>query len=428
MSREERGHRRVRSKTGERRDPSLGDERRGPLLMTRREFTRSLIAAGGLMALPLGAMRCAGESGDEADSRQAPRLLFIAFDGLHPDYLELDSTGRRPQPGDGDVRWLMPNLRAFCEQATRFPHARCFLPSATDSNHLNAIAGTSSAQSGVLGVSMQVVNWDEDGTERMWKPHLSWVRDGKGRPVDTLFNSWKRKYPRSRTAFISGKFWIADMFRGTTKNIDKRSDDDPDDLETGYEADIDLFVSGEDPGLSYGLAIPAPTADPNNTFYDPATDADGPCDPESPMQTVLVQAFFQRDPVSFPCDGWVVDAALAVLRDEARRPDLGWILLAQSDDAQHALGTAWDPDEFEKREPGIPPRGLGCVDRNSPDDWQLVSKRNAAVFREAVLDTIRDIDAQFGRLLAGHPGDRRLQGRDDRRVQRPLAGDPSPPA
>ena len=50
------------------------------------------------------------------------------------------------------------------------------------------------------------------------------------------------------------------------------------------------------------------------------------------------------DPAHFPSDRWIVDTALKLLDRE--RHDLGVILLAQMDDAQHAFGTVSDPDEF----------------------------------------------------------------------------------
>jgi hypothetical protein len=34
---------------------------------------------------------------------------------------------------------------------------------------------------------------------------------------------------------------------------------------------------------------------------------------------------------------------------DREKPDLAVILMAQMDDAQHGLGTAADPDEFEKQ-------------------------------------------------------------------------------
>ncbi|MCX5860047.1 MAG: alkaline phosphatase family protein [Proteobacteria bacterium] len=84
----------------------------------------------------------------------------MSIDSLHPNYLTLDASGS----GTGsEGNWLLPNLRKFLDQSVHYPQARCFLPSATDMNQLNAVAGTSSAQTGILGVWAQPSGWDNDG-------------------------------------------------------------------------------------------------------------------------------------------------------------------------------------------------------------------------------------------------------------------------
>jgi len=81
-------------------------------------------------------------------------------------------------------------------------------------------------------------------------------------------------------------------------------------------------------------------------------------------------------PEHFPHDSWIVDATLEVLRRED--PDLVLTILALCDDAGHCVGSAWDPSEF---------------------DADGISRRNRFVYREPSLDVIREVDAQFGRLM-----------------------------
>jgi hypothetical protein len=97
----------------------------------------------------------------------------------------------------------------------------------------------------------------------------------------------------------------------------------------------------------------------------------------------------------FPHDSWIVDSALEIFKRD--KPDMAYILLAQCDDAGHAIGSAWDPAEFINVHPPYEPPH-GC--ENKPE-YQLVSSRNKLLFKEAILDVIRDIDIQFGRLMAG---------------------------
>jgi len=319
--------------------------------MTGRTFKAAAIC---LLAMALGALGC-GESGGGTEPAPDP-VLFISIDSLHPGYLDLNADG---EAGGTDGDWLMPKVHRFLGEAVHFAESRCYLPSATDMNHLNVLAGTSSAQTGIVGVTTQLVNWNADGTPFLDNIDLSMSLDGQGRPTDTLFNAWKRRWPASKTVFISGKGWVADMYKTDG-------------------ADIEIFVTGtENPAY-----LPAPY---DWSFYDPETDVDAEEDPESWAQTTFCNLVFDSNPELFPPDAWVVDATLDVLREET--PAFGLILLAQMDDAQHALGTAWDPDEFE-----------ACSNLESCDRR---SKRNPRVFREPVLDAVRDVDAQFGRLVDG---------------------------
>ncbi len=97
----------------------------------------------------------------------------------------------------------------------------------------------------------------------------------------------------------------------------------------------------------------------------------------------------------FPHDSWIVDSTLEIFKRD--KPDMAYILLAQCDDAGHAIGNAWDPSEFINVNPPYEPPE-GC--ENKPA-YQLVSSRNKLLFKEAILDVIRDVDIQFGRLIAG---------------------------
>ena len=341
--------------------PSKPSRLRGPACGAAGLLLAVLI----LLGLACGRKGSAGASPDHAAAPPRP-LLIVSLDAFHPGYLDLDSRGRA---GGADGDWLTPNLHRFLDGATRFADARDYLPAATDMNHLNALAGTSSAQTGVLWVSTQVFNWNPDGTARLVAPDLAWTRDDRGRAVDTLFQSWKRKWPGSKTFLVTGTAEVGEMFRSAVPAVD-------------------FIVMGPD-HPSY-LPDPAPYS-----AYDPPSDPDAACDPESPAQTFVIDALTQMTPQGNPSDAWIADASLAVLTREL--PDFGFILLSETDEAQHGLGTAWNPDEFEPADlPYVPPSG--CADN---EDWQWTSRRNPPVYRDAVLDAIREVDAQFGRLIDG---------------------------
>jgi len=316
------------------------------------------------------------------------KLIYLAIDGLHPGYLELDAKG---YPGGSEGNYLMPNVHAFLKRSLWYKNARAFLPAATDMNHLNALAGTSTAQTGIVSVWAQPVGWDNDGGTVIRHTSLSFARDDKGRPVDTIFHAWKRRWPDSRTLLITGKEWVGEMFR----------------TREGAPV-VDLLVTG--PDHPEYLNPPA-----RESLADPHTDADSACDPESGrmglfdgpmgMSDIWTRAYtgqgsfltlqMEHFADHFPHDSWIVESTLEIFRRED--PDMAYILLAQCDDAGHAIGNAWDPSEFIQAHEQVD-LPQGCEER---PEYRLVSSRNKLLFREAALDAVRDVDIQFGRLIDG---------------------------
>lgn len=317
------------------------------------------------------------------------KLIFIAIDALHPKYFELDAKG---MPGGCEGNWLMPNIRAFLKKSLWYRNAKSYLPAATDMNHLNILAGISSAQSGIISVWAQPTGWDENGEAIITRTSMSFARDDKGRPVDTLFHAWKRHWPDSKTMLITGKEWVGEMFRGNDST----------------SSGIDIIVTG--PNHPDYLKPPQ-----RESLADPHTDQDAVCDPESTHlgffsgsmrpSNVMTRLYTGQGSLltwqmehfanHFPHDSWIVDSTLEIFKRD--KPDMAYILLAQCDDAGHAIGSAWDPSEFINVNPPYEPPD-GC--ENKPE-YQQVSSRNKLLFKEAIMDVIRDVDIQFGRLIAG---------------------------
>ncbi len=318
--------------------------------ISRRELLETTVKTAAASAVPWPFL-IQGKNG-----KARPKVIIISIDSLDPAILELNSRG---EPGGKPGDWLMPNLRSFLARSTWFGNTRDFLPSATDMNHLNAMAGTSSGQTGILGVFLQFYNWKPDGKALLTTTSLKYARDDRGRKVDTLFKAWKRKWPRSKTMFASGKHWVIDMF-----------------LERGCGIDHVLH------GMKYPYYISKPRP---YSFYDPPTDRNRFFDEESVLQKLLCDLAFYSNPEIAPCDKWIVDSSLKMLSRE--KPDLAYIILAEMDDSQHGLGTVTRPGDFHYER-----RGLRRV---------LVDKYNNMVFKEAVVDAMRDVDVHFGRLIRG---------------------------
>lgn len=361
----------------------------------RRSFLKwalTLLGGGFLGAWGLGHWNEQGMRVAPSPWRKSPadreKLIFIAIDALHPNYLDLDSKG---MPGGSEGNWLMPNIRAFLKKSVWYRNAKAFLPAATDMNHLNALAGTSTAQTGIIGVWAQPTGWDEKGRAVITHTSLSFAKDDRGRPVDTLFHAWKRKSPGSKTLLITGKEWVGEMFRQEKPGTA-----------------VDILVTG--PNHPAYLEPPK-----RESLADPETDRDAACDPESKRlgifggklnlsdiwtrlytgQRSLLTLQMEHFANHFPHDKWIVDSTLEIFRRE--NPDLAYILMAQCDDAGHCIGNASDPSEFDEALTMYEPPE-GCA--NKPE-YGLVSKRNRLLCKEAILDVIRDVDIQFGRLLSG---------------------------
>jgi hypothetical protein len=263
----------------------------------------------------------------------------------------------------------MPNVRKFLEHSVWYTNARCFLPAATDMNHLNALAGTTSGQTGIIGISRQITRWDSAGMPVLSPITLEWPRDIMGQPVDTLFHAWKRAFPGSKTAFISGKGWVAEGYLAP-------------------EASVDYIITA--------TYLPDYIPKPFTPIYaDPPSDLDAECDPETSSGRLLLCNFMEMTPSIFPADQWIIDAALMLFEREV--PDMAYILLAQADDCGHALGAGWNLDEFV---PSMLPYRPDVSCENLAE-YQLVATRNRIIYREPILDTMREVDHQFSRLIAG---------------------------
>lgn len=324
--------------------------------MSRREFIKSSVISGLSLSVPFSL----GRPKTALGATPAPKVVIISIDSLDPRYLDLTRDGEK---GGCLGNYLMENVRAFLDTGAMFTNASCHMPSATDMNHLNALAGTCSRQTGIFGVSGQAMFWNGDGTMgELDHPNLfTW---GRERPIDTLFSAWKREYgSNSATLYASGKEWVGNMF------------DVP-------GSGVDMILGGNTRWLDIpGRILPMVFETPGPyKFYDPPSDDNAADDPESLYQLFFSKTFYERNPENFPCDSWIVDNTLRIMK--AASPDLSVMVLAQMDDLQHGLGTAY-PEDFDR---------LLLSDRSS---------LNSSVIREPVLDAVRDVDIQFGRFING---------------------------
>lgn len=88
----------------------------------------------------------------------------------------------------------MPNVHRFLSRAAWYPNAMDYLPAATDMNHLNAVAGTSSGQTGMISVTGQLGGFAADGTPDLWQTSLDWTRDNLGHGIGAAHDLDERVY------------------------------------------------------------------------------------------------------------------------------------------------------------------------------------------------------------------------------------------
>jgi hypothetical protein len=295
------------------------------------------------------------------------RIIFIHIDSMHPEYINLNADATGPG-GLGD--WLMPEVRGFVAQSAHWPNAKAQFPQLTDSNILNILASGSSGITGLVGVLSQPEYWGLWGLVRR-NIHLGKTRYPDGGQVKTIFEIMKEQDPSAITAFISNKNWVPEEYGAGF----------------GKAASADIIVTGK----TYPPYINAPE---HVSFYDnPDTDPDAYCDPESEYQTTLF-GLFQNNPVRHPRDFWIVDAALQIMTKE--NPDMMYILLGDLDHGQHLLGAVDDPSEWQiGPDPDIPPE---C---ESQFRYRWINRRNENLYKEPILDLIRDVDLAFGQLMDG---------------------------
>jgi hypothetical protein len=352
--------------------------------------------AGAILALLLGASPWAGCGGSEPAARQpsssvrrpatvTPRVIFIAIDSLHPTYLSLNAEASGPgRSGD----WLMPNVRSFVEQTAYWLDARGHAPYATDMNHLNVLAGTNSGLTGVVGVYQQVAGWGALGATYE-KTHVSRALYPDGTPVQTLFDLAKAAGSAPRTAFLSNKGWVAEMYAPTGS----------------YTGSVDVVLNGKTylvDGKPQAHPVPPPTT--ATSWHDnPASDPDRACDPESSRQTLRLALSSAKDPADHPRDLWIAQSALEVMKRE--QPDFAYVLLGDLDHGQHFLGAVNDPQEWVPTGNYTPPAGCPDLER-----YHLVSGRNPNLYKEPALDLIRDVDLAFKALIEGLETGGYLQG------------------
>jgi len=312
-----------------------------------------------------------------AQTASHQKVYFVSIDSLHPAYLQLNAAGAGPGK-DGDR--LMPNLHRLQQRSVFYPNAKAHIISATDMNHFNFLAGTMTGTSGIPLVATAFFGFDEKGkpitvANRNLKSEITIY--GEGKKVKTIFNSAKTFNPRAWTAFVSGKGWVPEMMKFPDYQLDR--------VITGAETPewANPIPGGSDsPAKQLRSLLRALLARPGKKAHQLGNPENLP-EPQDRRENYPLAKLMNGVPSQFPPDKWVMDAALKVLENED--PDVFYVLLAAVDDAGHAYGSAFDPEEWDSR-------GTATL----KDD---VSQFDSRASRQGILNVVREADKQLGRLL-----------------------------
>lgn len=356
-----------------------------------------------------------GDSGTDGSVRlsarvcRAPKVYFFSVDSMDFNYLTFNREGTgRGEPGD----WLMPNVRAFMEEAASFTNARCLLPSATDMNHTTILTGCYPGTIGIYGV-MSTFNGTNPYGMMVSAPNTldqCVALDGKGEPVkvERIYEVAQRENPGFLGAFLSNKNWVpnqhgdparqdacqrlvaSDSYPAYVPDPERYILGDPEsssDLLRGpLQLPISLVSVYKTPKLADRLRVITPRYHPRlNEFllkYGPGIVRDGRMTMFN-MMTLPFNISKGSIPGNFASDTFIGDALCRIIEEED--PDIVYTNLGALDDAAHMLGSADDPDEWRKE-------GGGEI-------WEQVSPYNRYAFRNKVLNIAREADRLFGEFM-----------------------------
>ncbi len=329
----------------------------------------------------LGAVEDVDIAAEVTDVRN---VYYFAIDSMDPEYLYLNRAGTAAG-SEGD--WLMPNLHSFMDQGVNYTDARVYLPSATDMNHTNALAGTYTGTQGLYMVGGTWKGVTEHDEVIMGANSMDLMLYGAdGEPIERIYEVAKGETGgKSLTGFWSNKNWLANIEGERTVDI------------VGQSERFPLFFP---PPYKYSAA------------GDPLTD-ENPSDPLSgpfsagfycdTTREILIPAMLGQFnlilglglyvmPVSMivgntpgnHCeDRYLVDSFMRSIVEED--PDVCYINAADLDNTGHFTGSSWTDDEWDTKST---PSAVDDVSAFSP--WMR---------RDECLDICREVDVLFAEFI-----------------------------
>jgi len=363
----------------------LAPHKTGQVMLTAGSSTAAV--PGELLELTVTATSNLGRSESvriTAEVTDVRNVYYFSIDSIDPEYLYLDRAGTGPG-SDGD--WLMPNLHAFTAEGTNYTDARVYLPSATDMNHTNALAGTYTGTQGLYMVGGTFTEFTEHDEIISAANSMDLMRYGPdGEPIKRIYEVAKGETGgRSLTGFWSNKNWLANIEGERTVDI------------VGHSERFPLFF----PAPYRYAAAGDPQTDENPS--DPLSGPFSACFYTDTTREVLIPALLGQFNLILGLGLYVMPVALIVGRTpgnhcedrnlmdsfvrsiEEEDPDICYINVADLDNTGHFTGGSWNVSEWDTR---------GTA--GAADD---VSMFSPWMRRDECLDICREVDGLFAEFV-----------------------------
>lgn len=343
-------------------------------------------APGGRLDLCVAATSSTGRSEEvnvATEVTATRNIYYWSVDSMEPEYMYLNRAGTGPG-SEGD--WLMPNHHAFLSQGVNYADARSYLPTATDMNHTNALAGTYTGTSGVYLVGGTVRGFTEHDEPINALNSMDLMRYGpEGKPIERVYEVAKRETGgKALTGFWSNKNWLTELESQKTVDI------------AGHSEEFPFFYP---PPRKYVAGDPETDNDPFDPMSGPfKMDLYSDVTREIIIPTLLGQfnlllglgmfaipmsLVFGLGPGGHCEDRHLAHSVLRSIIEED--PDVAYINVADLDNTGHFTGSSWNPEEWDT-----------SGTQTAVDD---VNKYSPWMRRDDCLDIAREEDVLFGEFL-----------------------------
>ena len=287
--------------------------------MNRRNFIKTIgisaaaTSISGIVSLPTTPVKRASAAISSVSRKASGGKIYKTYI-LNVDSMSADCLGKKGLDG----KPLTPNLDWLVQKGTHFTRCYVPLPALTDCNHTAIVSSASPGRSGILGFGAYFSGIDsKTGTARYG------IYDRRHIQCETLYDTIKQYNPKLKTAIITGKNWVGDLFQGQ-----------------GKDSPVDIKVHGR----AQPSYIPKPTgyifgggvkkAEPLPRLYIRGGEGE-----KVPEGCFTASGLF-GSPTTVPSDHWVIESAIKVIEQED--PDFIYILLAATDDSGHIYGAFVD--------------------------------------------------------------------------------------